>query len=207
MRNKALIYLHGFNSASVDAAGDLLIGKEKLRVLQEFCAQKEIVLDAPNVDYRDFREIVEEMLVRWNQHLDRGFDVVFMGSSMGGFSSEYLAMKTGAPAIMINPAIAPSELLTQFIGVAQNFETGLPYHWAREHCEQYRQYEAELANGERTLARTVLLDRGDELLDAEKTLAKYRDIAQVEAYDGGSHAFEHMGQALPIVERVVFSYR
>jgi predicted esterase YcpF (UPF0227 family) len=50
-----------------------------------------------------------------------------MGSSMGGFASEYLAMKTGCKAIMVNPAIAPSQLLPQFIGVKENYETGQPY--------------------------------------------------------------------------------
>jgi predicted esterase YcpF (UPF0227 family) len=38
----------------------------------------------------------------WNQYLDKSYDVLFMGSSLGGFASEYLAMKTGCKAIMIN---------------------------------------------------------------------------------------------------------
>ncbi|WP_031433261.1 YqiA/YcfP family alpha/beta fold hydrolase [Methylomarinum vadi] len=205
MKKKAIIYLHGFNSASLDLEGNLLINKDKLLVMQEFCTQKDIVFDAPNVDYRDFQNIVEDLLLQWNQYLDQGHDVIFMGSSMGGFSSEYLAMKTGACAIMINPAITPSELLPQFIGVNENFETGQPYHWEQEHCDQYWQYEQELANSQRAVDRTVLLDMADELLDAEKTLAKYKNIARVVAYEGGSHGFEHMRQALPVIEQVVFS--
>jgi len=110
---KVIIYLHGFNSASVDLDGNLLISKEKLLVMQEFCSKKEIAFYTPNVDYRDFQNIVENLLFDWNLYLDQGYDVIFMGSSMGGFASEYLAMKTGCKAIMINPAISPSELLTQ----------------------------------------------------------------------------------------------
>lgn len=205
MKKKAIIYLHGFNSASLDPEGNLLTGKDKLKVMQAFCAQKDIVFEAPNVDYRDFQDIVEEMLLRWNQYLDQGHDVVFMGSSMGGFTSEYLAMKTGAPTIMINPALTPSELLPHFIGVTENFETGQPYHWDRRHCDQYRPYERELANSNRSLDRTILLDMGDELLDAGKTLQKYRDRAHVVTYEGGSHGFEHMQESLPVVERVIFA--
>ena len=40
MKKKAIIYLHGFNYASLDVDGNLLTGKEKLFVMQEFCAEK-----------------------------------------------------------------------------------------------------------------------------------------------------------------------
>jgi predicted esterase YcpF (UPF0227 family) len=202
---KVIIYLHGFNSASVDLDGNLLTSKEKLLVMQEFCSKKEIAFYTPNVDYRDFQNIVENLLFDWNLYLDQGYDVIFMGSSMGGFASEYLAMKTGCKAIMINPAISPSELLTQFIGVTENYEIGLPYQWDQYHCEQYLQYEQELASSNRPLDRTILLDMADELIDSEKTLLKYQATANVVTYDGGSHSFEHMRQALPVIDRVIFT--
>lgn len=205
MGKKAIIYLHGFNSASLDLEDNLLISKEKLLVMQQFCSQKDILFYTPNVDYSDFQHIVENMLLQWNRYLNQGYDVVFMGSSMGGFTSEYLAMKTGCQAIMINPAITPSELLPQFIGVNENFETGQPYHWDQHYCEQYLHYENELENSNQAIGRTILLDMADELLDAKKTLAKYQETANVVTYDGGSHGFEHIRQALPIIEKVIFS--
>lgn len=204
MKKKAIIYLHGFNSASLDIDGNLLTSKEKLFVMQEFCAQKAVLFYTPNVDYRDFQNLIDDLLFEWNQYLDKGYDVIFMGSSMGGFASEYLAMKTGRHAIMINPAIRPSELLRQFIGVTENYETGLPYHWDHNHCEQYLRYEQELTDNHQVIDRTILLDKADELIDSEKTLSKYQAIANVVTFDGGSHGFEHMRQALPVIERIIF---
>ena len=205
MLKKAIIYLHGFNSASLDLDGNLLTGKEKLLVMQQFCAQKDILFYTPNVDYRDFTDIVEDMLLQWNQYLDQSYDVVFMGSSMGGFASEYLAMKTGCKAIMINPAIAPSELLVQFIGVTENFETGQPYNWEQHHCEQYSKYEQELDSSTQVIDRTILLDMADELIDAKNTLLKYHEKAMVFSYSAGSHSFEHIKEALPVIEGVIFN--
>lgn len=204
MTKKAIIYLHGFNSASLDMQGHLLTGKEKLRVLQAFCSERDIVFFSPNVDYRDFANIVEDMLYEWNQFLDRGYQVIFMGSSMGGFASEYLAMKTAGKAVMINPAIDPSALLPQFVGVDANYETGQPYRWELADCRQYRQYQQELAEYGRPLDRIILLDMADELLDAEHTRQCYQDKAQVICFDGGSHGFEHMQQALPLIEAGLF---
>ena len=205
MKKKAIIYLHGFNSASLDLNGNLLISKEKLRVMQEFCSDKGVLFYTPNVDYLDFRSLIDDILFEWNQILDRGYDVIFMGSSMGGFASEYLAMKTGCKAIMINPVLCPSELLTQFIGVTENFETGQSYSWEQPDCQQYLQYEQELASSTQAIDRTILLDMADELLDSEKTLSKYDAVANVVCFEGGSHSFEHMVQALSAVERAIFA--
>ena len=203
MTQKTIIYLHGFNSASLDLNGKLLTSKEKLLVMQAFCAEKGIVFHTPNVDYRDFQNLVEDRLFEWNQCLDQDHEVIFMGSSMGGFASEYLAMKTGSKAIMINPAISPSALLPQFVGVKANYETVQAYDWQPEHCEQYQQFEEELAASKRVLNRTILLDMADELLDSATTLEKYQAIAHVLTFEGGSHSFEHIRQALPDIERVI----
>ncbi|MCX7085438.1 MAG: hypothetical protein NTY69_07840 [Methylococcales bacterium] len=203
MNKIVIIYLHGFNSASLNINGNLLTNKEKLLIMQEFCNQNEIEFYTPNVDYRDFQNLIEDILFEWNQYLDRGYKVTFMGSSMGGFACEYLAMKTGCHAIMINPAIKPSELLKQFIGVTKNFETNLPYHWENHHCEQYLKYEQELADNHKAIDRTILLDKADELIDAATTFTKYQAIANVVSFDGGSHGFEHMRQALPIIKQLL----
>ena len=44
----------------------------------------------------------------------------------------------------------------------------------------------------------------DELIDSEKTLAMYKEKANVMTYAGGSHSFEHIREALPLIEKVVF---
>jgi len=203
MLKKAIIYLHGFNSASLDLNGELLISKEKLLLLQQFCLQKGIQFFTPNVDYRDFEGIVEDMLFQWNQFLDQSFDVIFMGSSMGGFASEYLAMKTGCKAVMINPAIIPTKLLPQFIGVAENYETGQSYQWQQDNCNQFIKYEQELKTVSQPIDRTILLDMGDELLDSEVTISEYKDKANIVTYSGGSHSFEHMNEALAVIDKLL----
>lgn len=204
MLKKAIIYLHGFNSASLDLNDELLTSKEKLLVLQQFCLQKDIQFFTPNVDYRDFEGIVEDMLFQWNQFLDQSYEVIFMGSSMGGFTSEYLAMKTGCKAIMINPALVPSVLLPQFIGVTENYETGQPYQWQQNNCDQFIKYEQELRTLSQPIDRTILLDMADELLNSETTVSVYKDKANIVTFSGGSHSFEHINQALPVIDKLIF---
>ena len=203
MNKTAIIYLHGFNSASLDHEGRLIVRKAKLAVLQGFCADHQIELVAPNVDYRDFEGLVEDQLLLWNQLLDKGYQVIFMGSSMGGFASEYLAMKTGSPAVLINPVISPTALLPHFIGVTSNYETGADYDWSAEHCHNYQIFEHELCQSNRVLNRLVLLDMGDELLDAHLALNHYQSLGKVVSFQAGSHSFDHMQDALPSLKSLL----
>ncbi len=203
MKN-AIIYLHGFNSASLDLSGNLLTSKQKLCVLDQWCQQDQIKFFSPNVDYRNFKKIINDLTQLFINLESEGYTVSFMGSSLGGFSSEYMAMKTQAKAIMINPAITPSELLLQFVGVSENFEIKQTFDWTEEHCEQYQPYENELNTfSDDQISRTIFLDMADELIDSSKTLAKYQGRAKVVTFSGGSHGFEHIDEALPTIKSVI----
>jgi len=202
---QAIIYLHGFNSASVDLSGNLLKTKQKLLVLDRFCQENQIKFCTPNVDYRDFKQLIAGLTELYVSLQAEGAVVLFMGSSMGGFTSEYMAMKTHSKAIMINPAISPSELLLQFVGVTANYEIDQPYHWTEQHCQQYQSYENELKkdSGD-SIDRTILVDMADELIDSSLTIDKYKSIANVVSFAGGSHSFEHIEQALSTIKKVIY---
>jgi len=93
-------------------------------VLDEFCQQQAIKFFAFNIDYRHFPELVKQLMDLFYKLEAEGNTVLFMGSSLGGFTREYMAMKLQAKAIMINPATQPSELLKKYIdNVSENFET------------------------------------------------------------------------------------
>ena len=44
----------------------------------------------------------------------------------------------------------------------------------------------------------------DKLIDSKNTALLYKDKANVVTYEGGSHGFEHIKQALPVIEQVIF---
>lgn len=200
----AIIYLHGFNSASLDLVGNLVASKKKLVVLNQFCLDNGVKFCTPNVDYRYYEQVISEIAQLFHELTEKDYSVLFMGSSLGGFTCEVLAKQTNAKAIMINPAILPSELLRQFIGSNENSDLNYSFDWTKTHCEQYRKYEIELNKiSDNQINRTFLLDMGDELIDSSKTLEKYRKMANVVTFEGGSHSFEHMEEALPVIKKVI----
>ena len=200
----AIIYLHGFNSAALDHSGKLLTSKNKLAVLERFCNDLQIKFCVSNIDYRDFEKILAHFIQLHRELIDQDYNVVFMGSSLGGFSSEYLALKTKSKAILINPAINPSDQLVKYIGITENFETKSPFDWHQANCDQFKRYEIELKKFTTEKGRrTILLDMADELIDSSQTYRQYKEIADVTIYKGGSHSFEHIEEALPIIKKAV----
>ena len=45
----------------------------------------------------------------------------------------------------------------------------------------------------------ILLDEGDEVIDARHTREVLKDYYQVEMFEGGNHRFAHMEEALPLI--------
>ena len=48
-----------------------------------------------------------------------------------------------------------------------------------------------------SISRTVILDLGDEILDVRRTIRKYEGKVALHVFEGGSHRFDHMEDALP----------
>ena len=197
-----LIYLHGFNSASVDDKGKLAPNKIKLQLLSKLCAEHDFTFTAPNLDYRNPLGIVKQ-LTEVAEELDvhASFcDMTFIGTSLGGFMAEILAQETLTGAIMINPAINPSQSLMRSIGNCKNYVTGEKYTWTQENCDAFKALEqkstGKFLDG---IPRTVILDLGDETLDADETIKKYEGRVKFKIFEGGSHRFDHMEEAMPTI--------
>jgi len=197
----ALIYIHGFNSATQDEQGKILLSKNKLRILANFCRRNHYKFIAPNLDYQNLKSVVKELLFIQQEQESDGLDVHFIGTSLGGFFAEYMAMITQTSANMINPATNPSKTLKRHIGPCTNYVSGQEYGWTQENCDAFLHYEEELKHfPDGQIGRLVILDMGDELLDSSATRKKYEGKVALHTFEGGSHRFDHMLEALPMIK-------
>ena len=58
--------------------------------------------------------------------------------------------------------------------------------------------------GDYTIPPKLIVDRADELLDAQATLRDYGALGEPLAFEGGSHRFEHMAEALGPIQNCLF---
>ena len=173
------IYLHGFNSA----------GDKRTDKVQTLSELGEVV----TIDYDSFRSYGEifahlsveiPKLVNATEHR-----CCLIGTSLGGYWANKIGCHLGIPAILLNPSIKPSETLTKHVGIVlENFKTGERNTLNPSIPETY-------PDADREGNFLVIVGRGDEVLNARDTI-DFFDGVEVVTFDGGSHRFEHMGEAL-----------
>jgi uncharacterized protein len=187
-----IIYLHGLNSSGRShKAGLLRRGLAPMPVL------------APDYPAHRPAEAVSSLLA-WFARLpsagDRGLDLV--GSSMGGFYAQYLARRLPVARLyLVNPALAPWDLLPPYLGQAMTTAPGETYVVTTEMIEGTRAFEvADPCDGVPT---TVFLDAGDEIIDVDIAARTYRDCGDVHRYPGGDHAFQHMDKVIALMLQTI----
>ncbi|MEW8324759.1 MAG: YqiA/YcfP family alpha/beta fold hydrolase [Candidatus Thiodiazotropha taylori] len=126
---------------------------------------------------------------------------LLVGSSMGGFYGAWLAQRLGFHhLVMINPALQPWQLLQQVVGWQLNEALGRGYYLSSRMVSDTRRYHtpAEAL----AIPTTVLVDKGDELIDYRLAQEVYGDKVTMHCFEGGSHTFEHMQEAAAIIEQI-----
>jgi predicted esterase YcpF (UPF0227 family) len=171
-----ILYVHGFGSSYNPT-------HEKIQYLETLGTVVGV-----NVDYcKGFHAVYDKVL---DVVKDKSIDLI-VGTSMGGYIAAIVGAKAGIPFVSINPATSPGTSLQRWVG---NF---VDYN-GNHHCltEGAVHTYPDIATDGHGL---VLLDRGDEVINANETAAALDAHYTVYAFLGGSHRFKHMQQAMPII--------
>ena len=181
-----LIYIHGFLSSPLSA---------KALEVRNFIDANEIDIDYrvpalsdyPGESFRQLTELLET---------NAGRRIALIGSSMGGFMATALAQRYDVKAVLVNPAVRPSELIHSVLGENINPYTGNRFVLTESHVEELRALEAETPRAPQNLL--LLVQTGDETLDYRRAVDYYRDCRQV-VEEGGDHRFQDFERHLPAV--------
>lgn len=181
------IYLHGFNSAYDPS-------NEKVQTLSEL---GEVIGITYNT-FGTYQEIFEEI----SNQVQKTDDIVFVGTSLGGFWAAEMARKFCAPSVIINPCYDPQNMLNKYVGAeSTNYKTGDVNTLTSEAVATY----PVAMSGEDTsfsLLPLVLLDMADEVIDSFETREVLAGFPMVH-WAEGSHRFDHMADAIEEIRQYV----
>ena len=172
-----ILYLHGFNSSPES---------HKATVLQAYMHQLghgdridiPAIPPAPAEAIRMLRQHAEDIL--------HHSELSLAGSSLGGFYATWLAEHYQCPAVLINPAVKPHELLRKYLGENTNYYTDERWILDETHIEQFRRlYIEHISEPERYL---LMVQTGDQTLDYREAVTKYKGSPSI-VEQGGSHGF------------------
>jgi len=188
-----IVYLHGFNSTGPDSA--------KFAELKE--GLPDIDVYAPTYPSNDPDEAIRIISEFVDSHKDEYDELMFVGTSMGGYFAQYLGRKYNAKIVLINPALDPENSLNQYYGENTNFYTEEDYTLTAKNLEAFKSYDIDEYLHE--YGTLLLLDAEDEIINYKEAYITYFDNAKVIVYAGGNHRFAHMEDAMPQIKEFYYS--
>jgi hypothetical protein len=191
-----LLYFHGFNTAPEPPS-------EKILTLRALVLELGLGFYAPALRYHQI--VPEQPLSLMDGSTRTAFQswlancsqVIVAGSSLGGWLARRWPAQAVAGRLLINPVTGALQQLSGQDGAHWvNYVTGEQYCLPRDF--RARLEAVQQAWPARVTEPTlVLLDLADEVLDSEATRQRLQPHAEILAYPGGSHRFEHLSSAAP----------
>lgn len=189
MTRTLLVYLHGFRS-SPNSSKAMMTG-EAVRALscednvyEWYCPQ---LLASP-------KESMEMVIKHIDQsHSDR---IVIIGSSLGGFYTNYLTEKYQCKGIALNPAVYAARELEPHVGMMTAYDSNEPFDFKTEYIDELRALQVNsITEPERYF---LIAAKGDELLAWKEMVAFYSGAKQL-VLEGSDHGIADYANHLPAV--------
>ncbi len=181
-----LIYVHGFLSSPKSV---------KARQTAEYMAQNfpDFPVLTPQLPANPIKAmaLLEDLIIK-NQKLIKGL----LGSSLGGFYATYLADKYSVKSVLINPAVRPYKLFSDYLGLQTNPYTNEQFVVDDAYLQALEAFDVPSVSQQSLY--WLLQQQGDEVLDYRDAVSHYQGCKQtVEAQ--GSHGFDGFERFLPSI--------
>ena len=153
-----IIYIHGFNSGPNTETGNKIKEQYPNTIIANYDFK-----NAYNAR-KDLDKIIKDNIKE---------DILLVGSSLGGFWSNYMSEIYKLPCILINPATNPTLSLFKYLGTNTNYSTNLKYEFTNYDFASYHNFSLVKSN----LFKIIILSKNDTVLDykiAEKFYKNYK---------------------------------
>ena len=189
MSSLLVVYLHGFRSSPRSSkalmTGDAIAHRvEQGATIEWYCPQ----LHASPQESMD--------MVRRHIDASKADRLSVIGSSLGGFYTNYLAEHYGCKGIALNPAVRAGRELEPHVGMMTAYDSEEPFDFRAEYIDELNRMQVEsITLPERYL---LLAATGDELLDWREMAAFYLGAQQI-IIQGSDHGIHNYSEYLDSV--------
>ena len=189
MASTLLVYLHGFRSSPRSSkavmTGDAVKALSTAdNSMEWYCPQ---LLASP-----------KQSMDMVTKHIDqsKADRIVVIGSSLGGFYTNYLAEKYGCKALALNPAVYAARELAPHVGMMTAYDSDEPFDFRPEYIDELKALQIEgISNPSRYF---LIAAKGDELLDWRE-MSEFYQVAKQLVLEGSDHGIADYADHLPKV--------
>ena len=172
--NNIIIYLHGFRSSPASY-------KAQVFAQRMSATNSENSYFCPQLPASPAKAIA---LVQAIMHPYSPDHITLVGSSLGGYYSNWLAEQSGCRAVLLNPMTRLLPDMAHFVGVTTSFHTNEHFEFKPEFVDELRAIAVtRITRPERYL---LLAATGDELLDWHDMVEHYAGAQQI-VIEGSNH--------------------
>ncbi len=193
MSSTLLVYLHGFRS-SPRSSKAVMTGEAihtlstAVNPIEWYCPQ---LLASPKASMDMVTAHIDQ------SKTDR---IAVIGSSLGGFYTNYLAEKYGCKAVTLNPAVRAARELAPHVGMMTAYDSEEPFDFRPEYIDELKTLQIEkITNPSRYF---LIAAKGDELLDWREMVDFYPGAKQL-VLEGSDHGIadyaDHLSQVLDFI--------
>ena len=132
------------------------------------------------------------------EHIDKAKAdrLIVIGSSLGGFYTNFLAEKYHCKAVVLNPAVRAARELAPHVGMMTAYDSDEPFDFRPEYIDELKTLQTEkITEPERYF---LIAAKGDELLDWREMAEFYSGANQL-VLEGSDHGIANYADHLPRV--------
>jgi predicted esterase YcpF (UPF0227 family) len=160
---------------------------------------KGVKVFAPSYDDHDAQKSHTHLLSFVQNVMKDHPHTLLVGCSLGGFWSHYISNELRLPSLLLNPAMKPWETLDKYVGVDHAGKAG----FTKANVKAFHDFNFKNARPSVVHEpRTVLLEKGDTVLDPHQIQKDFTGHAEVKLLEGGSHRFDDFDQMNKSIEEL-----
>jgi predicted esterase YcpF (UPF0227 family) len=173
--SNAILYFHGFKSSS-----DSGKAQEFKKFIENKTSQTKIIIPDLADDFKEANKQIEGLISK------NAPNILFMGSSLGGYYALYFAQLYKSKSVLINPAIAPLNDFEIHLGKNENYATGNKFTISKDDISYVRSlHHKKILSPKNNL---ILLESGDEILNYVESSSYFRG-SYIDIFYGGNHSY------------------
>ena len=180
--SSTILYFHGFKSSS-----DSGKAQDFKNFIENHTSQTSIVIPDLDDDFKNANNQIKNLINEIETN------ILFMGSSLGGYYALYFAQLYKTKSVLINPAIPPLNNFEIHLGKNENYATGNKFTISKNDISYIRSlHHKKILDPSNHL---ILLESGDEILDYIETVSYFKG-SSMDIFYGGNHSYTSIKEKL-----------
>jgi predicted esterase YcpF (UPF0227 family) len=140
-------------------------------------------------DPAEVKTIVDNIVTEFSANRKPHERLIFVGTSLGGFYSNFFAHVYDCAVVLVNPSVNPQVTLASRLGSNKNYGTGQEFSVTANHLEELDAMRLFIDENYNSNLVNLFVAQDDDVIPHDVALSAYKFPASVTVTEEGGHRF------------------